>query len=386
MDPFVPSQRRPHLLRRLSRRARALTPLGAWLLAIAALVALLRQRQLPSPVQGLVEVTTTTVRTPVAGRLHTVAVALHTAVHQGQLLARLDDSDLRLRLAAARANLEQLRAELSERQAELEHDNARNAADADFDRRVELRRMADSAEAAQIDHLSTRAQLEEARVRLRGTRIEVERLQQLGTQGLVADTDLVRARTEQDALQQRITELESVQVSQAQRCEAIAHRQQQFTAATSAPLPVDAALSPLRWRLRAQEAELERLALATTQLDLSAPSAGVVASLPHQQGEWLLAGDTVLAIVEPLPRQIRAYVPAALLDRYARAAAVPFACSSQPMVVRQANVLSISPAPVLVPEALWRLPRQQEWAFEVVLSASGSELPGERVQVQLPPE
>jgi multidrug resistance efflux pump len=361
VEPFVPSRRRPGLRSRLASRARALTPSIAWLLAVAAVVLLLQHRRRPGPVQGVVEVALAEVRAPAAGRLLALAVVLHAAVQQGQVVARLDDADLRLRLRSARASVEGLRAELGQRRAELDHAAARDAAAAGFDHVVERRRLADSVETAKIDQLSTRAELEEARVRLRGTSIEVERLQQLGTQGMVADTDLVRARTEQDALQQRITELEGVQQSQLQRIDAVLLRQQQFAAAVAIDLPVDTVLEPLRWGLRAQEAEIERLSLLATGLDLQAPTSGVVASLQHQAGEWVAAGETVLTVVEPIPRRIRAYVPASLRELYASAAVVPIGCLSQPGAQFEAKVLTVSPAPVPVPEPLWRVPRQQEW-------------------------
>jgi hypothetical protein len=42
-------------------------------------------------------------------------------------------------------------------------------------------------------------------------------------------------------------------------------------------------------------------------------------------------------------------------------------------------VVSISPSVVLVPSRLWLDPRQEEWAWEVILAADADESPGERV-------
>lgn len=161
---------------------------------------------------------------------------------------------------------------------------------------------------------------------------------------------------------------------------AIAGRQQEFAAEAAAELPEDTVLAPLRWQLQAQENAIERLAAAAAQLDLRAPMAGVVASLPHQGGEWLAAGDTVLTIVAAEAEHILAFVPAALRHRFAAAATIDIERCSRPLAIYPVRVLSISPAPVPVPEQLWQVPRQQEWAFEVVLAATGTELPGERVR------
>jgi len=44
-----------------------------------------------------------------------------------------------------------------------------------------------------------------------------------------------------------------------------------------------------------------------------------------------------------------------------------------------APILSISPSIVQLPERLWRDPQREEWGYELVVAATGAEVPGERL-------
>lgn len=123
---------------------------------------------------------------------------------------------------------------------------------------------------------------------------------------------------------------------------------------------------------------LVRLASGQT---VTAPTAGTVARIHVHRGDQTGADQALLSIVDPTPRRILAYVPES-----ARAGVE----SPLPVLVRRpthetlghTRVHSVSPSTVRVPERLWRDAQQEEWAFEVVLDAIGTERPGERVLVQ----
>ncbi len=377
-----PSRPRAQANVRFAGRLRGLTPGLVWLACIAAILLLAQGRHSRAGLRGLVESRQHTVVAPIEGRLETVLVTLHQEVQPGQRLARFADADLRLRLTREQHELERLAAELREREADLERQAATDAMRQAMDQSTEQRRLASALEAAQLDALGTRAELAEARVREQGLAIETGRLTDLAQKGLLADTELVRRRTEHDALKQRIAELEQVQQERHARIAASQARLERFAFEQPGAMPRDVALAPQRWRIRVQETRLDELTLQASQLDLLAPAAGRIASLAAQSGDWLRPGALLLTVVDPTPQRIVAYLPDTLRTGLRL---------DQPLQVVRADgrpaghspVQSISPALVAVPERLWRIPGQPEWAWEVILPPLATLAPGEAIGLQL---
>ncbi|MBM4062254.1 MAG: HlyD family efflux transporter periplasmic adaptor subunit [Planctomycetes bacterium] len=384
MSDWRPSRPRAGLLLRARHVVRGATPASVWVLAVAALVWMGRTMPFQGQLVGIVDAAQSSVGAPVDGRICAVLVTLHQEVEQGQVLARLDDADVRLRLTQATYELERLRADMAREAADVEQQARATAAEHGLEAGVEQRRLASAVEAAQLGALSVRTQLEEARIRVQGVAVEADRLAALATQGMVGEPELVRVRTERDALQKRIEELASLHQEHEARVATAQQRLREFAPVGVAGLAVDTALAPLRWRLKAQEASLERIALDGRQLDLRAPIGGRVVAVTAQAGEWTAAGRALVSIVDPRPRRILAYVADAMRGQLQ---------PQQPVRVHRgdagllgtAAIQSISPTVVRVPDRLWGDPRREEWAYEVVVTATGFETPGERVQLQLRP-
>lgn len=362
------------------RYVQRFTPLAVWCSAIVVVLWLLPAAARTGGIVGLVDAPRTAVVVPVAGTLVAVAADRHQRVEAGQVVGRLSDDDLRLRLAAARCELERLRADLREREVEVTHAGTLDDARRKLDMATELRRRTSEVEGARLDELETQAEIAEARVRLRGLAVEVDRQTTLEKQGIAADAALVRVRTDQDALEKRITELEGILVERRARVVSARHRQDEFAAVEGVGLPLDVLLEPMRWRLKAQETEIERIALDGRKLDLVAPVAGSVEAVHFTTGQWVASGATLLTIVDSEARRVVAYVPEAVRARVPVASSVHVVRDAVPGR-RPAVVLSMSPAVVLMPQRLWRDPRQEEWAWEIVLASGGDEAPGERVRV-----
>ncbi|HEX6811132.1 MAG TPA: HlyD family efflux transporter periplasmic adaptor subunit [Planctomycetota bacterium] len=382
MVDWTPSRRRPGLVRRGFAALRRTTSGVVWLAAIAALVWLAGVSPSAAGMTGIVDAAQSSVTAPVSGRVAAILVALHQEVEQGQVIARLDDSDVRLRLTQATYELERLRADLVREAADREQQSVAVVAEHGLDAGVEQRRLVSAVEAAQLAALSTRTQLEEARVRVQGAAVEAERLEPLVQQGMVAEPDLVHMRTERDALQKRISELETLHREHLAHIELATQRLREFKPAGPAVLSVDTALEPMRWRLKQQQAALERIAEDTKLLTLQAPIRGRIARISVEAGEWAAAGRSLVAIVDATPRRILAYVPDAVRGQIGASAKVRVT-RADASELGTAAVETISPSVVRVPERLWRDPRQEEWAYELVVAATGMERPGERVQLSL---
>ncbi|MEY4674719.1 MAG: hypothetical protein RL148_2503 [Planctomycetota bacterium] len=393
MQPFRPSAPRAGLGFRARQLAHGGLPLAVWLGAVAGVVALGLSLPPAARIQGIVEVTHATVRAPADGRIAALLVGMHEEVQAGQVVARMDDTALRLQLAELAAEIEMHRAELAGSRSELDRVAAEAATRHQLDAAVEHRRLASALEDARLAALATRTDLEETRIRLSGAATEAQRTEAMVQQGILGEPELVRLRTERDALQRRVAELEQLQAGELARIEAARLRLERYAPGSPPAAAHEDALAPLRWQVQAKEALLDQVAHQVDLLELRAPIAGRIAPLSElarprsaedglrpTAGEWVQAGTLLLTVVDPRPARILAYVPES---------AVGSLQPAQLLIVRRADgtelgtslVRSVSPTAVPLPERLWRDPRQEEWGHELVLAATGNERPGERLHL-----
>ena len=263
--------------RKISREFRALALLGAALLAVSgvgcgkdttsARAAGGAKAQEPHPVRvvaaaiGPFPRTVTVTGTlaadeevvagfKVAGRVSEIAVDLGSPVRKGQVLARLDPTDFRLRVDQAEAALRQVRAGLG-----LPRDGS----------------------AESVDPEKT-ALVREARAVLEEARLNRDRTGQLSEKNLIA-------RSEVDASQSKLLVAES---------------------------RYQAALEEIRNRQEVLAERSSGLALARQQLSdavLSAPIDGAVRERRASVGEFLAAGAPVFGLVRVHPLRLRVAVP-----------------------------------------------------------------------------
>jgi multidrug resistance efflux pump len=380
MDDWRPTRTRAGLLRRWRTRARTAIPALVWLLAAVAVTVLGASVPRTGEFPAFADTAHGFVQAPSDGRIRTVSVSLHDEVDAGQVLAHLDDTELRLQLATATARLEELRADMVLTGAGIDHAARLAANDHALQLAFERRRLHAEAESNHLAALTAHAELAETRIRAQGVEIAAERLDTLAARGLVNELELVQTRTERDAMRTRVTELTLLYTETRARHTAAAERARTFAPTAPDSLAADTTLAPHRWRLRAQEAELERIAATVERLAITAPIAGRVAALHTRPGEWAAAGTTLVTIVDPTPRRILAYLPDTGAQRLAAAQAVRVHRLDHTLL-GTSRVQSVSPTVVELPERMRRDPRVPEWGYEFVLAATGHELPGERVRL-----
>lgn len=383
---FQPTWRRPGPLRRAARHALGTMPFLVWIGAIAGIALLLRDRTGGTEFFGLAEAGRHTVSTMSPGRLSGVTVRVRDVVAPGQVLATLDDGDLTLRLASARAELERLRAESDRQEAVYRAERDAAIATLGSDREAERRRFVRDREAAAIDMLLTKASIEEDRLRRQGLAIERDRLAPLVEQGLAAESEWTRIVTEHDALAERITRTELVLADRNAVLEAAERRIDGFeSAAQNAPADVaDALVAPLRWSIEAQNIAIETIALERTRLQLRAPVGGEIEEIRMVPGQVLAAGDVLLTIVAQEPRALVAFVPEHSIRKVAAGMLVHVTPASAPRHRLTTRVEAIGPATQLVPQRFWLDPRVEQWALPVYLEAPPESFarPGEALRVQ----
>ncbi len=305
----IQPSRRPSMVRRLKRRAFRAIPLLVWALAIFGALQL---SQVPAPVmpyRGVVPVSRAVVESPLPGHLHTLLVVEGEQVKQNQILARLDERALLLRIDKSRAELERLKSEMAGDVSERDQKSSELRSEQEAD----MRRFARDRESAHIDVLVAHAKLEEDRVRRQGYDLEFRRIEALEEKGLAAESEMTRLKTELDSLIVRIDQNEALLKLRQDRFEAANARHAEFSSVVdgagrkASAVPAD----PFTWAITAQQAELDEIVLARSRLTLRAPIAGRIEGVLKRPGQSLAAGGILLTIVSLTTDQLIAYVPAA---------------------------------------------------------------------------
>jgi HlyD family secretion protein len=210
---------------------------------------------------GHVEATDVRVATKVPGTLAALTPEEGDAVTAGQVIARIDTTDLELTLATARAE--------------------RDAADADLRLKRSGARPEEIAEA--------RALVAQAEADLAGAQRELDRFQ-----GLV-DSGSGIVRTRDEALTRRDVSAKSV---------AAAHERLRRLEAGFRPQEIDSAAA----RLAAAEARIEQLEQQVKDATILAPRAGIVTSRLVEPGEILAPGAVLVVVTDLADAWLTAYL------------------------------------------------------------------------------
>lgn len=228
---------------------------------------------------GYVEGDYVYIAAPVAGTLATLSVQAGQTVAAGAPLFTLDATPNQAANAEAEARV---------RAAQAQADNA--------------------AKGRRDDEIAVvRAQLAQARAQAERAQAEWLRQQALVAQGFISASRLDDAATARTQARDRVAELEaSLRVAQ------LPARSDERASAAAQVDAAQQAQRQLQWRAQ--------------QAVQAAPAAGLVADTFWRAGEYVPAGQPVLALLPPEARKARFYVPEAELGRLAPGQAVQLRC------------------------------------------------------------
>lgn len=254
---------------------------------------------------------------PVAGRLTTLAVRSGEAVTAGQALFELDATPELAADAEAQARVQSARAQ---------------AQDTDKGRRAP-------------EVAVTRAQLEQARAAERLANIDLARQQQLLIQGFIAKARVDEAATALTQARARVTELEA--------------------ALTVAQLPArDDARSAARALADAAQSGRAQTAWRVEQKRQTAPMPARVQDVFMRPGEWVAAGQPVLALLPPANRKARFYVPQSVVGSLKLDAPVTLRCDGCGAPI-PARISFIAAGPEYTPPVIYSNQQRDKLVFLV---------------------
>ena len=308
-----------------------LLPLGLLVAAVAGVTwHFLSSTQVkPLQVSGRIEGYETNLGTKVAGRVELVAVREGDAVHKGQIIAQLDDSELRAQLRGTTARL--LAAQQQERQARLQINvlesqiqeiqfNWRQAKE-DAQGRIFQAQASVASSMAQLDQ--ARAQLQQAQAELQLAKTNRDRYAQLVSEGAVTQQQFDQAQTAHETAQATVKARQAAVESANKLVNAAQGQLVQAKTAALNPNIRTAQLQQLRTQLAQTHLKLaesqadvtnakaaqQEIQSKIADLKIKSPINGVVITRSIEPGVVVTTDKTLLTVINPNEVYLRGFVP-----------------------------------------------------------------------------
>jgi len=275
------------------------------------------QPQNPNSWSGYAEGETLYISAPVAGRVSELGVQSGQSVAQDAPLFALDASLQRAADAEALARAQSAQAQ---------------AADTDKGRRRE-------------ELAVTLAQLTQARTQADLANVELKRRQALQTQGFIAP-----AQVEDAALQARTAREHVLELEAALGTAKLPAREDERASARALAAAAQSGRAQTDWQLQ-----------QTTQ---RAPSAGLVTDIFFRPGEWVPAGQPVLALLPPANRKARFFVPEEKLSTIKAGQVVHLSCDGCGAAIA-ARISYIAPQAEYTPPVIYSNQQRGKLVFMV---------------------
>ena len=305
--------------------------------ALAALALAGCAKSRPTGYQGYLEGEFVYVASPLAGRLETLAVQKGARVASGAPLFTLERS-----------------AELATRRQATDQLGAATA------RLEDLKKGSRPSELATLE-----ARRDQARSAAELSKLEFARQENLFNTKVIAASDFDRARLTYEQNLHAVDELTS-QVATAQ----LGARSDVITAATADVSAAAAAKDHADW--------------SVDQKTQAAPKAGLVYDTLYREGEFVTAGNPVVALLPPENLKVRFFVPEADFAKLQAGGAVHVTLTGHPALA--AHISYLSPQPEFTPPVLYNRENRAKLVFmvEAVFDADARDLhPGQPVDVTL---
>lgn len=285
-----------------ARRARLVFPVLALLFAGGGLLAWRLGAGRESTDDAFVEAHVANVAARIQGQVARVRVRDNQEVAEGEVLVELDDRDARVRVAAARADLESAQASLEAAQAQLtlvEHTVDATVKQA----RGGIKQASSVSSSTSANITQARADVEAAEARLRLAESELRRTEKLASEGAlaVAELDVKRANYDQAqaSLAQARARYSSAQAGLDNATGGEWSAQGRLQAALTGPAQVEAARAQVgvaRARVAQAQAALDQAELTLGYTVVRAPQHGLVSRRTVEPGQSVDPARPLLSI------------------------------------------------------------------------------------------
>ncbi len=358
------------------RRPLALLLTGVLLAGVAVGVSRLFWRAAPESklaVSGRLEGYETDVGTKVSGRIERLTVREGDRVTQGQVIAQLDDAELKAELAAAQAQVATAQQQVKQAQLQLavvdsqiaELELTRSQSTAEASGRIQA--AAATVATAQAQLTQAQAQLKQVEAELRLAQADRDRFAQLLADGAVSQQRFEQARTQFETVQETLAARKSGLVAAQQQVDAAQGSLTQASSSTLNPEIRTVQIQRLQTQLTQTTAQLEaaqsevvraqanRQAIAArlSNLNIVSPITGIVLTRTSEPGEVIAAGMPVLTVIDLGQIYLRGYLPEGDIGKVRVGQQAQVFLDSAPQQALAATVSAIDTEASFTPENIY---------------------------------
>ena len=354
---------------------------AVWLGAIAVAAFILVGRTTQVGYTGLARTAEYEVSPVAAGRLDRLVVQLYERVEAGEVVASLDGSEVRARLATAEAELANLQAQLEAARTTL----VRGVGPQQRGWRADLRRFEIDLEQRRLEALALEVAMENDRVEKQRLGFARERVAELHRDGVVSDAEYDDARLLHVQVVRRLDKNRALLSKTRDEVYAAAERKREFERSLPTEGREDAFLEPWRTALGVQAMRVEEIRGERQRLLLTSPVGGQVSQILGSRGQAVLAGEPVVMIAQRYASEAVAYMPEEDTRRVEPDMPVLISRRGAGGRVAESFVLRVAPTVEMLPARLWRTPDIPAYGrpFVVAVTQPLELVPGEAVNVRL---
>lgn len=350
-------------------------------------------------ISGNIEMTEVEVAFRISGRLAERLVDEGDRVRKGQVVARLDSSELERQKEQAEAALQAAQSQLEQLRTAIEFQRATVAAQVD---QAQARLGQAQARLEELERGSRQQEIERARAQVREAESEHRRAQAdwQRARELLGTEDISRAEFDQYEARYRAAEARLEQARQWLALVEEGPREEQIRAARAQVDEAKAALrlaeaQRLELRRKEQEVELRKAEIRRAKAQLAwieeqlketvvvAPVSGIVLSKAAEPGEVLAAGTAVVTIADVDHPWLRGYINEPDLGRVKIGQLVRVTTDSYPGKIYQGRVSFISSEAEFTPKQIQTEEERVKLVYRVKIDV---ENPNQELKLNMPVE
>jgi multidrug resistance efflux pump len=380
------------------RRVRyQLVPILTFCLAAAAAFWLWGQQSGRAFAVGEVEAARIDLTAPGNGMLVAAGVnrwELFQVVHRGQLIARLDDRELKAVLATHQKRIIALQKELAATEAKLQMEFlqlARDDASFGFEQIQRLRRMELDVETARLEILDREGRIAADSLELSLLKERLAQIDQLVKDGVETAASRDAFKRTHDVLEKQTAGNKAalaeakVLLAEAKRRAETMNKPPELPAFK--PAAMETYLAPVRAGIAIEEAEMKGVNLEIESLEIRAPFDGMVRDIFRGPGQTVRRGEPILTIVSDQTEHVISYVRQHHRVGPQVGMSVDMRVRTLPVRTVKGKVKEIGPQVVRVPRQHLSDPQVDEWGLPVriAIAEGGGLRAGEMVDITFKP-
>jgi len=367
-------------LQRVAEFKQRRLPMLVWIVCVAACGWMLLHRTQPADYIGLAQSIQYEISAPKVGRVDTVFVDLYQPVGIGDLVVKLDDSELEAEINVARASISVLRAELISARTELQSENASGHANWTND----LRRFHTDEEDRRLATLDLRATIEADEIELERLKLRQLRIGPLASEGIVDPSLREEIGLEIEEVTRRLENTRAVLAQTEEELHAAVIRREEFEANSPQMPAAEPFLDPLRQSIEVENMRLTEIETHRAQLVMRSPAEGQVSQILCRRGQSVKAGEPIVTITDRTVRDIVTFLKETDDRPIGERTPVLVSSLERPGQRIESFVLRVSSSVEILPARLWANPSVPAYGRAVVIAALPSMplRPGELLSVQ----